>query len=105
VQGGLVGLHDQDVGGLLGGDQPVGVGVLGVQCVGGDHGGGEVQPLQQRLKLGDLVVGGVVDVGLDSPIAARELAPASTAATATASTVPSVCRRPCRWRGSASWAR
>jgi hypothetical protein len=33
VQGGLVGLDDQQVGGVLGGDQPVGVGVLGVQRV------------------------------------------------------------------------
>ena len=34
-----------------------------------------------------------------SPIAASDLAPASTAATATASIVASVCRRPRRWRG------
>jgi hypothetical protein len=40
-----------------------------------------------------------------SPIAARDLASASTAATATASTAPSACRRPRRWRGSAIWAR
>jgi hypothetical protein len=40
-----------------------------------------------------------------SPIAARELAPATTAATATASTAPSVCRRPRRCRGSGIWAR
>jgi hypothetical protein len=40
-----------------------------------------------------------------SPIAARDLAPASTAATATANTAPSACRRPRRWRGSAIWAR
>src|SRR5215218_1144069 len=38
VQGGLVGLHDQQVGGVLDADQPVGVGVLGVErvlCRGG----------------------------------------------------------------------
>ena len=38
VQRGLVGLHDQDIGGVLVGDQPVGVGVLGVErvlCRGG----------------------------------------------------------------------
>jgi hypothetical protein len=40
-----------------------------------------------------------------SPIAASDLAPASTAAIATASTAVSVCRRPRRWRGSAIWAR
>src|SRR6266540_1616460 len=40
-----------------------------------------------------------------SPIAARDLAPVSTAATATASTVASACRRPRRWRGSVIWAR
>jgi hypothetical protein len=34
MQGGLVGLYDQDVGGVLGGDQPVGVVAMGVQCVG-----------------------------------------------------------------------
>jgi hypothetical protein len=63
VQGGLVGLDDQQVGGVLGGDQPVGVGVLGVERVGGDHSAGEVQPLQQGSELGDLVGGGV-HVGL-----------------------------------------
>jgi hypothetical protein len=40
-----------------------------------------------------------------SPIAASDLAPASTAATATASTVPSGCCRPRRWRGSVMVAR
>src|SRR5829696_9855294 len=40
-----------------------------------------------------------------SPIAVRDLAPASTAATATASTATSMCRRPRRWRGSLIWAR
>jgi hypothetical protein len=34
-----------------------------------------------------------------SPIAARDLAPVSTATTATASTTVSACRRPRRWRG------
>jgi hypothetical protein len=64
VQGGLVGLHDQQVGGVLGGDQPVGVLALGVERVGGDHGVGEVQLVEQRPEPGDLV-GRVVDVGLD----------------------------------------
>jgi hypothetical protein len=40
-----------------------------------------------------------------SPIAASDLAPVSTAATATASTVVRVWRRPRRWRGSAISAR
>jgi hypothetical protein len=35
VQGGLVGLHYQDVGGLLGGDQPVGVLALAVHGIWG----------------------------------------------------------------------
>jgi len=43
VQGGLVGLDDQEVGGVLVGDQPLGVLPLGVQRVGGDHGVGKVQ--------------------------------------------------------------
>jgi hypothetical protein len=63
VQRGLVGLHDQQVGGLLDGDQPVGVGVLGVQRVGGDHPPGKVQPVQQRPELSDLV-GCAVHLGL-----------------------------------------
>jgi hypothetical protein len=69
VQGGLVALHDQQIGGVLLGDQPVGVLALGVQRVGGDHGADEVQAVQQRLELGDLV-GGVVDVGLGEDRAA-----------------------------------
>jgi hypothetical protein len=40
-----------------------------------------------------------------SPIAANDLAPASTAQAATASTALSACRRPRRCRGPASWAR
>jgi hypothetical protein len=43
VQGGLVGLDDQDLGGVLVGDQPLGVLPLGVQRIGGDHGVGKVQ--------------------------------------------------------------
>src|SRR5215203_1292602 len=43
VQGGLVALDDQEVGGVLVGDQPLGVLPLGVQRVGGDHGVGKVQ--------------------------------------------------------------
>jgi hypothetical protein len=61
--GWLVGLDDQQVGGLLDADQPVSVGVLGVQRVRGDHPPGQVQPLQQGPEPGDLV-GGVVHVGL-----------------------------------------
>ena len=59
VEGGLVGLDDQQVGGVLVGDQPVGVLALGVHGVGGDHGAGEVHAVQQRLEPGDLVGGGV----------------------------------------------
>jgi hypothetical protein len=54
---------------VLAGDQPVGVGMLGVQGVGGDHGGGEVQAVQQRPEPRDLV-GGVVHVGLAQDAAA-----------------------------------
>jgi hypothetical protein len=63
LQRGLVGLDDQQVGGVLVGDQPLGVLPLGVQRVGGDHGAGQVQAVQQRPEPGDLV-GGVVHVGL-----------------------------------------
>jgi hypothetical protein len=63
LQRGLVGLDDQQVGGVLVGDQPFGVLTLGVQGVGGDDGVGEVQSLKQRPEPGDLV-GGVLDVGL-----------------------------------------
>ena len=59
VQGGLVGLDDQDVGGVLVGDQPVGVLTLGVHGVGGQHPAGQVQALQERLEPGDLVGLGV----------------------------------------------
>jgi hypothetical protein len=59
VERGLVGLHDQQVGGVLVDDQPVGVLTLGVERVGSDHLPGEVQPLQQRTESGDLVGGGV----------------------------------------------
>jgi len=54
VQGGLVGLDDQEVGGVLVGDQPVGVRTLGVQRVGGQDPPGQVQAVQQRLEPGDL---------------------------------------------------
>jgi hypothetical protein len=63
LQRGLVGLDDQQVGGVLVGDQPVGVLTLGVQGVGGEDGVGEVHSLQQRPEPGDLV-GGVVHLGL-----------------------------------------
>jgi hypothetical protein len=46
VQGGLVGLDDQQVVGVLVGDQPVGVLALGMQGVGGEDPPGEVQVLQ-----------------------------------------------------------
>jgi hypothetical protein len=58
VQGGLIGLGDQDVGGAFLGDQPLGVGVLGMHGVGSDHPPSQVQALQQRLEPGDLVGGG-----------------------------------------------
>ncbi len=63
MQRGLVVLDDQQVGGVLWGDQPVGVLALGVERVGGDHGGGEVQAVQEGPEPDDLV-GGVVDVDL-----------------------------------------
>jgi len=63
VQRGLVGLDGQDVGGVLVGDQPVGMLALGVERVGGDHPPGQVQPVQQRLEPGGLI-GLAVDVGL-----------------------------------------
>jgi hypothetical protein len=63
VQGWLVGLDDQQVGGVLLGDQPVSMSVLGVERVGGDDGVGQVQVVQQRPELGDLV-GRVVHLGL-----------------------------------------
>jgi hypothetical protein len=69
VQRGLVGLDDQDVGGVLAGDQPVGMVALGVHGVGGDDGGGEVQALQQRPEPGDLV-GRAVHPGLAQDAAA-----------------------------------
>jgi hypothetical protein len=69
VEAGLVSLDDQDVGGVLLGDQPFGVLALGVQRVGGDHRAGQVQPLQQRPELGDLV-GLAVHPGLGEDAAA-----------------------------------
>ena len=63
VQRGLVGLHDQQIRGVLVGDQPLGVLTLGVERIGGDDGVGEVQVVQQRPEPGDLVGGGL-DVGL-----------------------------------------
>jgi hypothetical protein len=47
-QGGLVGLDDQRVVGLLAGDEELGSVGLGVQRVGGDHSAGQVQAGQQR---------------------------------------------------------
>jgi hypothetical protein len=66
VQGGLVGLDDEHVV-RAAGAQPVGVGVLGVQGVGGDHRADQrtraVDALQQRGERRDFV-GLVVDLGL-----------------------------------------
>jgi hypothetical protein len=55
VEGGLVGLHDQQVGGVLLSDQPVGVLALGVQRIGSDDPTGEVQPVQEWPEPGDLI--------------------------------------------------
>ena len=63
MQRGLVGLHDQQIRGVLVGDQPLGVLTLGVERIGGNDGVGEVQVVQQRPEPGDLVGGGL-DVGL-----------------------------------------
>jgi hypothetical protein len=63
VERGLVTLHEQQVGRVLVGDQPVGVLTLGVERVGRHHLPGQVQPIQQRPEPGDLV-GGVVHAGL-----------------------------------------
>jgi len=69
VERGLVAFDDEQVGGVLVGDQPIGVLSLGVERIGSDHGGGEVQALQQRPELGDLVGGGV-QLGLAQDAAA-----------------------------------
>jgi hypothetical protein len=63
VQGGLVGLDDEQVMGLLVRDQPVRERPLGVQGVRGHHDPGQVQIAQQWLHGGDLV-GLVVDLPL-----------------------------------------
>ena len=55
VERGLVGLHDQQVGGVLGGDQPVGMLALSVERIGSDDGVGQVQAVQQRPESGDLI--------------------------------------------------
>jgi hypothetical protein len=55
VQRGLVGLDEQQVGGVLDGDQPVGMLALGVERIGGGHPSGQVQPVQQGTEPGDLV--------------------------------------------------
>jgi hypothetical protein len=44
TQRGLVAFDDEQVGGVLDGDQPVGVLTLGVERVGGDHPPAQVQP-------------------------------------------------------------
>jgi hypothetical protein len=58
-EAGPVGLDHQQVGGVLVGDQPVGVLALGVQGVGGDPHAVQVQAGQQWLEGGDLVAGWV----------------------------------------------
>jgi hypothetical protein len=66
VQRGLVAFDDQQVGGVLVGDQPVGVLTLGVHGVGGDDPSGQVQVFQQRPEPGDLIGLGVdVDLSQD----------------------------------------
>ena len=56
-------LDGQDVVGVLFGDQELGVLALGMQGVRGDHAPGQVQRLQQRGELGDLI-GLAVHAGL-----------------------------------------
>jgi hypothetical protein len=63
AQRGLVGLDDQQPGGVLVGDQPLGVLALGMHGIGRHDGVGQVQALQQRPEPGDLV-GGVIHLGL-----------------------------------------
>jgi hypothetical protein len=46
AQRGLVGLDDQQVGGMLVGNQPVGMLALGVERIGSDHGVRQVHALQ-----------------------------------------------------------
>ena len=53
-QGGLVGLDDKQVVGLLAGHQELGGTGMGVECVGGDHHAVKVEVGQQRPKAGDL---------------------------------------------------
>jgi hypothetical protein len=62
-QGGLVGLDDEQVVGLLAGDQELGGVGVGLECIGGDDHAGKVQPVQQGLEGGDLA-GGAVDLAL-----------------------------------------
>jgi hypothetical protein len=59
AEAGLVGLDDQQVGGVLFGDQSVGMLALSVHGVGGDDLAGQVQVLQERLEPSDLVGLGV----------------------------------------------
>jgi hypothetical protein len=55
VQARLVALDHQDVVRFLAGDEVVGVVALGLQRVCGDHRAGQVQRVEQRRELGDLV--------------------------------------------------
>jgi len=54
-QGGLVGLDDKQVVGLLCGHQELGGGGVGLERVGGDHHAGQLQAFQQRGEGGDLL--------------------------------------------------
>jgi hypothetical protein len=54
VQGRLVGLDDEQVMRVLGGDEELCMLVLGVQRVSGDDRAGKVEAAQQRLEPGDL---------------------------------------------------
>jgi hypothetical protein len=95
----------------LGGQPGAGGAVEGVGVDAGQHAAhgrlagwppGAGQQVTAHPERGQHLAGRIVG---HSPIAARDLAPASTAAAATASTAPSGCRRPRRWRGSTIWAR
>jgi hypothetical protein len=60
---GSLGLGDEQVVGLLAGDQELGGVGVGLECIGGDDHAGKVQPVQQWLEGGDLG-GGAVDLPL-----------------------------------------
>src|SRR4029453_12935819 len=103
---GLVGLNDQQVVGLLSGDQEGGGVGVGVQRVGGDHGAGQLQVGQQRLEAGDLTRG-AVDVALGEDGAGgvvhrgEQVDLAAVVALAPRSVLPSTAtaHRRCCWLG------